>query len=82
MTGIGPDKPSLEVIAIVADVPAGALDQSRPMMAYEPYALIGPAGMSFAVRTAVDPASLMRAVRTVFSSIDPENGASAGAHNG
>jgi predicted permease len=70
--GIGPRKPALEVVGVVEEVPAGPIDQSWPMMVYEPYALISPVGMSFAVRTVRDPAALIRSVRAVLSSIDPE----------
>ena len=70
--GIGPGKPALEVVGVVAEVPAGPLDQSWPMMVYEPYPLISPVAMSFAVRAAGDPAVLARSVRSVLSAIDPE----------
>jgi predicted permease len=70
--GAGPGGPALEVIGVVGEVPAGPLDQSWPMMVYEPYALISPITMSFAVRTTADPAAVTRSVRSVFSSIDPE----------
>jgi predicted permease len=72
VTGIGPTKPPLEVIGVTGDVPAGPLDQSWPMMVYEPYSLISPVAMSFVIRTSTDPSELMSAVRSAFSSIDPE----------
>jgi predicted permease len=70
--GIGPGKPALEVVGVVGEVPAGPLDQSWPMMVYEPYALISPVAMSFTVRTVGDPAALIRSMRAVLSAIDPE----------
>lgn len=70
--GVGPKKPSLEVIGVVGEVPAGPLDQSWPMIIYEPYSMIGPAAMSFAVRTDGDPAPLVRSIRALISSVDPE----------
>jgi putative ABC transport system permease protein len=70
--GMGPRQPSLEVVGVVGEVPAGPLDQSWPMMVYEPYALISPVAMSFTVRTAGDPAALIGSMRAVLSSIDTE----------
>jgi putative ABC transport system permease protein len=70
--GIGPSKPGLEVIGVVGEVPAGPLDQNWPMIVYEPYSLISPVGMSFVIRTAMNPAGLTGAVRSALSSIDPE----------
>ena len=70
--GVGPSRPALEVIGVVGEVPAGPLDQSWPMIVYEPYALITPVSMSFAVRTTADPAAATRSLRSVFSSIDSE----------
>ena len=72
LQGIGPSRPALEVIGVVGDVPAGPLDQNWPMMVYEPYSLVSPVAMSFAIRTAADPAAVMGAVRSALSSIDPE----------
>jgi putative ABC transport system permease protein len=70
--GIGPRKPALEVVGVTSDVPAGGLEQTPPMMVYEPYALIAPVGIVIAVRTDRDSGAMMRAVRGVLASADPE----------
>lgn len=72
VVGVGPRSPALEVVGIVGEVPAGALDQSWPMMVYEPYPQTSPVAMSFAIRTTGDPTSVARAVHQALASLDPE----------
>ncbi len=65
-------QPSLEVVGVVDDVPAGGLDQKPPMTVYEHYWRMQPIGMSFVIRTRADPAAVIGSIRGVLSGADPE----------
>ncbi len=70
--GLGGGGPAFEVVGVVGEVPAGPLDQNWPTMVYTPYSFGSPVGVSLALRTAGDPASAIRAARTILAGIDPE----------
>jgi putative ABC transport system permease protein len=61
----------VEVVGVVADVRV-ELEKEAPMTVYEPYWVIGPGGPSFVMRTPLEPAALLRQVRGVMSTLDPE----------
>ncbi len=65
-------RPSLEVVGVVDDVPAGGLDKNPPMTVYEHYWRMQPIGMDFAIRTKADPAAVIGSIRAVISQADPE----------
>jgi putative ABC transport system permease protein len=67
-----PGRPSLEVVGVVGDVPAGGLDKNPPPTIYEHYWRMQPIGMAFAIRTKADPAAVIGSVRGVLASADPE----------
>jgi putative ABC transport system permease protein len=64
--------PDSEIVGIVADVKQTGLDEERPEAVYAPLDLV-PAisGMTFAIRTSTDPASLVPDVRRVIRQLDP-----------
>src|SRR5712692_5134142 len=69
--GVGPAKPSLDVVGIVGDV-RGNLEDAPPMMVYEHFWRMQPLAMSFVLRTPADPVAVAAGIRTVLSSADPE----------
>jgi predicted permease len=70
--GLGGSGPAFEVVGVVGEVPAGSLDQNRPTMVYTPYSFESPVGVSLVLRSAGDPASAIRAARSILAQIDPE----------
>ncbi len=64
--------PESEIVGVVADVKQRGLDEERPEAIYIPHAA-QPAmsSLTFAVRTAGDPAALAPAVRDIIRRIDP-----------
>jgi putative ABC transport system permease protein len=69
--GAGPRKPLLEVVGVVGEVRC-KLEDAPPMMVYEHFWRMQPIGMSFALRTQADPASVIAGIRSVLSTADPE----------
>jgi predicted permease len=65
-------RPSLEVVGVVDDVPAGGLDKNPPMTVYEHYWRMKPEWMTLAIRTKADPAAVIGSIRQVISAADPE----------
>src|ERR1022692_2960339 len=70
--GTGQQNPSLEVVGVAGEVRASGLEQNPPMIVYEHYWRMQPIGMSFVVRTQANVASVAGAIRSTFSSADPE----------
>ena len=70
--GTGWPKPALEVVGVVGEVRSAGLEQNPPMIVYEHYWRIQPIGMSFVLRTQVDSASVIGAVRSILSAADPD----------
>jgi hypothetical protein len=71
-SGAAAPRPSLEVVGVVGDVPAGGLEKSPPPTIYEHYWRMQPIGMNFAIRTKADPAAVIGSVRGVLAAADPE----------
>jgi len=68
----GADSRRMEVVGVVGEVRAAALDQAPTMMIYEHYWHMQPIGMSFVVRTHSDPVAVAEGLRSIFSRADPE----------
>jgi predicted permease len=69
--GVGPAKPSLEVVGIVGEV-RGKLEDAPPMMVYEHFWRMHPLAMSYVLRTRADAATVAAGTRAVLSSADPD----------
>ncbi len=67
----GADVGRVQVVGIVKDVHATTLDKEPTLMVYVPYWHRGLGYGTVAVRTAVDPASLIPAIRKCILEIDP-----------
>jgi len=64
--------PDSEIVGVVADVKQLGLDEERPETVYAPHAAVPVvASVTFAVRTAGDPAALAPAVRGLLRRLDP-----------
>lgn len=70
--GAGGQKPSLEVVGVVGEVRSAGLEKNPPMIVYEHYWRMQPISMSFVLRTQVDSASVIGAVRSILSAADPD----------
>ena len=68
----GQKPPSLEVVGVVGEVKAGALEQGPTMMVYEHYWRMQPIGMSLVLRTRANPAPVIAATRKLLAAADPE----------
>jgi predicted permease len=70
--GESPDRTNqFEVTGLVRDVRYNRLREQPPPTWYMPYLQKDPDDLAFSVRTAVDPGSLMNALRTAVSEVDP-----------
>lgn len=63
---------SFEVVGVVADARTTSLDQVQPLMVYVPYWWQSRTAMALLIKTAVDPASMVPAVRRAVRELDPE----------
>ncbi len=69
----GTQRPSLEVVGVVGEVHAAALEQTAPtMMVYENYWRMNPIAMSLVVRTRGNPGPIASALHAVLAQADPE----------
>jgi putative ABC transport system permease protein len=69
--GIDSDAPR-EIVGVVGDVRHYGLDQDVTMQMYDPVRQRPASGMSFVLKTSVDPASLAPAARRAVLAADPE----------
>ena len=68
----GPDRDvAIEVVGVVRDVAYARVEESPPPTFYRPYRQLPTGPMSFAVRTAVDPLTVVSAVTTAVRQVDP-----------
>jgi len=70
--GIGSGAPKLEIVGVVGEVRSAGLERPATMMIYEHYGRMRPLGVSFVVRTRVDPSAVTGAIRALLSREDPE----------
>lgn len=68
----GADQPWLTVVGVVADVRQRRIDEAPYPQIYVPYADYKHTTMSVAVRTTIDPKSLITPVRDVVRALDPQ----------
>ena len=68
----GPDKDArVEVVGVVRDTAYARLQEANPPTFYVPHRQMAPSTMTFEVRTAVDPMSLVPAVQEAVHRVDP-----------
>lgn len=68
----GPDKGvSVDVVGVVRDAAYARLEEPNPPTLYMPHRQLAPGAMTFAVRTAVDPLSLVPALQEAVRGVDP-----------
>lgn len=65
------DSGNIEIVGVLRDARYNSLREPAPPTLYLPYLQTDPDDLVFTVRTAVDPASVMSAVREVMSAVDP-----------
>ena len=64
--------PDAEIVGVVADVKQTGLDEERSEAVYVPHALVPDiASFTFAIRTTVDPSTLVSTTRGVMRRLDP-----------
>jgi predicted permease len=63
---------SFEVVGVVADARTTSLDGTQPLMVYVPYWWQSRTSMALLIKTAVDPAAMIPAVRRAVRELDPE----------
>jgi putative ABC transport system permease protein len=68
----GADQPWLTVVGVVADVRQRRIDEAAYPQIYVPYADYKHTTMSVAVRTTIDPESLITPIRDVVRALDPQ----------
>ncbi len=61
----------MEIVGVLRDVRYNSLREPAPPTLYLPYLQTGLEDLVFTVRTAADPASVMRTVRETMSAVDP-----------
>ena len=72
LVGRSPEKSgNIELVGVLRDVRYNSLREPAPPTLYLPYLQAGPEDLVFTVRTAADPASVMRTVRETMSAVDP-----------
>lgn len=64
-------EPWLEIVGIVADVKADGLDQAAPLQVYLPFAQSPRSFGTLVASTALDPATILRAIEPALREIDP-----------
>jgi predicted permease len=68
----GPEqKVSMEVVGVVRDAAYARLQEAAPPTLYRPFRQMAPGGMTFEVRTEVEPLSLVPAVQQAVRRVDP-----------
>jgi predicted permease len=70
--GASPTGPLFEVVGIVGDVRGISLDREPSFAVYVPYWQRDSLFVSFAIKTAVEPAALATAVRAAIHELDPD----------
>ena len=65
------DSGKMEIVGVLRDVRYNSLREPAPPTLYLPYLQTDPEDLVFTVRTAADPASVMRTVRETMSAVDP-----------
>jgi len=67
-----PQEQGFEVVGVVAEARTTTIDATPPLMVYVPYWWRSRASLSILIKTAVDPLSVMPAVRRAVRAIDPD----------
>ena len=67
-----PGEQGFEVVGVVGDARTTSLETPPPLMVYAPYWWRSRSATTMLIRTAVEPASLMPAVRRAVAGIDPD----------
>lgn len=65
------DSGNVEIVGVLRDVRYNSLREPAPPTQYRPYLQANPEDLVFTVRTAVDPATMLSAVRAAMSAVDP-----------
>lgn len=66
------DRDEIEIVGVLRDVRYNNLRELPPPTLYLPHRQSNPEDLAFSVRTAGDPANLLRAVRAAVSAADPD----------
>jgi putative ABC transport system permease protein len=66
------DNPPLTVVGVIGEVPNATLETLPTLQYYRPAAAEVWSGMSFLIRTRVDPENVVAAVRRAINDVDPE----------
>ena len=72
VVGVGSPAPKLEIVGVVGEIRSAAMERPFTMMIYEHYWRMQPIGISFIVRTKMDPSAIAGSIREVLSRADPE----------
>ena len=65
------DSGETEIVGVLRDVRYNSLREQPPPTLYVPYLQSNPEDLVFSVRTAVDPANVLSAIRAAVSAVDP-----------